>query len=339
MKYKQSIFSLCVVGTLILASTVVSAMQGAKNTEMIDQLKEKSEKFNKDIDGIELFKKVLENVKSIQKNNEDFRSNKINQHHSSSDDFDDYWFFYKEAIKVWNSTFLEWQADNFEDWWDNAYQYIYGEGTEQGNIMNFLSRSRLAKNNIMIFGITMLVSSTFIPSNPNAFVTIFWLTLAVLFGYNFLVLSLYYRGVARFVLQLEWRQIDILVHVIDENGNGVEGLQSYYNEYGILEGYIHAHNIDAYRELDSDPIVGKDQFTYYLGPTADMDEPGWYSLSTWNHEDIINPYLRAPLAPGCWNITIESFPDGYQEYKPVSVVTPSIGTHERFMLTIQLEKQ
>ena len=93
---------------------------------------------------------------------------------------------------------------------------------------------------------------------------------------------------------------EIIVHIVDEFGNGIPGLE--------IEDHIKAWNVNAYEVCENTTLVEtvwqKKYFTYTLGPVENFidvsDESGWYSLTMRKYDK--NIYQQAPCPPGEWII-------------------------------------
>lgn len=177
-----------------------------------------------------------------------------------SEDFKEYWNHYEKITDWWNLLV----AENMEDW-------------DQSSKVTL--RTLLLMNAIL--GITAAVYG----SIGTDFLLAFILTTVLA------VVDLSYLYYFTQVYQ-EWFWLIglssvIVVHAIDQNGDGIEN----------LDRYIEAYNIEV-------PTNKKIDFTYPLDSCDEFDGSGWYSTSSWWHVNNLTIWDKTPCPPGFWNISI-----------------------------------
>jgi len=118
------------------------------------------------------------------------------------------------------------------------------------------------------------------------------------------------------------KEVDIILHVVDDKGIGIDGLAIRDEEK------ITAYSVNVIEEKES---KFHDDFTYTLGPVTNVSQSGWYSLSQrWGPN-----YLLAPPPPGTCHITID---DGDGSWK-TNETECAISSGKVYVMEMMLEPE
>jgi hypothetical protein len=249
-----------------------------------------------------------------------FYDNLINQDENekyseyfASNDFDDYWDAYIKftdyMLGEFNNTkiqyrwyyeyvckkFSTWAADNYYDW---HKQVNAGIGDLWDDFFEWTGFS-------CIFSLALVLGF----GGISPFV--WYISFAV--GFKAAAAMGYaYNGVNNFQ-RLRNREVDIIIHVVNETGVGIPDLHNSMG--GIL-----AQNKNAIDKCVGEGGKGAfdtQKFKYKMKPIqGNTSEEGWYSLSNRyefdeDEKSAVKKYEQAVCPPGLWNITI----DGGDIYK------------------------
>lgn len=239
---------------------------------------------------LEIFGKPLNANYAIYNNGHDKQITHLND---PNEDFDDYWFWYEKALDKWQESPIE--KDNFEDWFNEV-----SSGNEE-----IFDNAMKDFRNIIIVTIVNRVAG---------------LVLFTLFMNDVINYLVYIISSTNLFFELMVREVDIILHVVDDKGNGIDGLAIRDEEK------IAAYSVNVIEEKQSE---FHDDFTYTLGPITDVSQSGWYSLSQrWGPN-----YLLAPAPPGKWHITID---DGNGPWK-TNETECSISSGQVYVIEMMLE--
>lgn len=292
------------------------------------------------------FQLIIENYKSKITSNDNLQET----------NFSGFLEQYSEAKEYWaDPTTFGGNSDSIDSWFLNMQEWMFG--IEYDDYGNRLPRSPssflLVSVSTLAIIITVFAISLF--NQYFEMMTACVFLIAIWIAYIGFQLWKLFEGYYR-ALNMIQNQISFSIRVVDVNGTGIENLESYYfsekdsTDHTRLQGYIKISNQDA---LD---CAWSEDFEYYLGPAFGKDEPGWYSVSTWNPSgydrgevtgddpDLIGynwKYFRAPPAPGTYKIELENstgdpFIVNGLEYLKNSTFTNEIGFFGDYSHTIKL---
>jgi len=273
-------------GSFKVPSSVIKQMQefigspDMSKTELLQVLRSKIIPLYKEIRKITVGEKPIDQMSPDLKNLLEIFGNPLNANYTicnnghdkqitplndPNSDFDDYWSWYLKALDKWQESPIG--KDNFEDWFNEV---------KSGNEEIFNQR-KITFRNIIFVTIVNRVAG---------------LVLFTLFFYDTIEYLVQIITCTNLFFELMVREVDIILHVVDDKGNGIDGLAIRDEEK------IAAYSVNVIEEKQSE---FHDDFTYTLGPVTDVSQSGWYSLSQrWGPN-----YLLAPAPPGKWHITID----------------------------------
>ncbi len=284
-----------------------------------------------------------DNVGSFQKNT------------LKEDNFSIYKNQFDQAKQYWGrTTTFGGDSDSIDSWYINMVEFMLGlVVNEDGRFERELFSSFFITINAVLLIMIIILFVVGLKTTNYEIMAINSFLGPALALFDLFFLYKVYRGYL-FATTLIQNQISFTVRVVDSNGTGIDNLESYYPEgksnldYRNLQGYIKIINVDAEQTAD-----GK-YFQYYLGPAFGKDEPGWYSVSTWNPsgykykddpEDKIGynwKYFKSPPAPGTYRIELANSTDGDLivdgvKYNETMVTTDEIGFFGSYCHNITLE--
>lgn len=261
---------------------------------------------NKDV--IEKYK-CIDSIKTREVFNR-FYDNLINQDENEKyseyfayEDFEEYWDAYvnftnfitgntnnKWWLIIVNELFSTWQADNYYDWHKQV-----NNGIE--NLWNHFGT---------LAGISFILSLFLYVFDIGKISPFVWL-MCFLGGVEAVAgMGYSWNGVNNFQRLLR-REVDIIIHVVNETGVGIPNLHN-------TQGGILAKNKNAIvrcKEEGDKGVFDSQKFQYKMRPIkGNTSEQGWYSLSNRiefdeDERSSMLKYKQAVCPPGLWNISID----------------------------------
>jgi hypothetical protein len=265
-----------------------------------------------------------------------YSSNIMNLINSMKEDFEPAIDF-KEYERLYEFTNPNLLNDDFEAYkqaydgcdesWHHSKGWVFYRifGISEDTFYDWIDRLQAFATGVFWVSLFLTLISFFVISLGGNEVDVFgWLLIAGITVYNALLVTYVFNGYEYFTI-CKNMEPNIVIHVVDEHGNGINGLEHY-----VVAKNNNAIDICSEYGPGSQTVWKEIYFTYELGTssyTNDLNqEEGWYSLSMRLFNDHINE--KAPCPPGDWTLTV----GGTSSWKKRSMDINSVGSRETVVI-------